>query len=908
MAFPAEPLDVIVEMAVGADPDADPDTWSWTDITDWALARTIQITRGKQDRFSTTAPAQARLVLDNTGGRFVARNPSGAYYPNLHRNVPIRISVDPGTGAVPRFTGFVDQLPVSWDVSGADPHVSITASGLLKRLSRRTSQIVSAPRRYIPRTATPPTAYWPLEDGPTALYATPQVGTNRMVPWTGKHPSGAAVTFARWGNGSLGPWLPPAFTFPPSSGLAILVGRVDMPGSPTFWTAAFIYAGATGSESIILDINPGYLDNTVGWPQLVLDPQNGRITTTFNAEPETESATPGLFDGLGHSVRLTAVQSGGNVSWTVRIDGVSVQSDVTSGAMTLPPVFAVGIVSSGSGGGTVGHLAVWAYQPSNIELADACLGWPDEPAGWRLDRLCNDELNIPFVTVGNLPIGDLGDRTQPMGAEPVAAFMALAREVEDVDGGILAEATTGELEYMIGRDRYNRSVDLALDYNEGHLAPPFEPADDDTNIVNDVSASKSGGGQNVARYVDADHVAAEGRYDEDVTVNVADEDQLADQAAWRVHLGTVPELRYPRLTLNLARNPGLIDDWLGCRLGSRITVDNPPAELPPDLIDLHLLGYTETLDPFTWLVEANCEPASPYTLGVWEDTVLGRASNVSELTAGVNSSATSLSVAATEADVWVTTAGNSGEFPFDIRVGGEVMTVTAVADSVNDSFTRTVGSGGWGTGWTGTASQQSVNGSVGLISHDAANQSVIVLANSPSSADAVRAAVNIRCPSVATGASFETGIILRRVDASNYYLANIVWDLSGVLGLTIVRNLAGSFTTLGSVTLLGTYSGSQSVRLTFGIQGSTLRAQAAIVGGSTFSPLVKTDTSHTSGGLGIRSRRNTGNTNGTTAIQYDNWAVLNPQTFTVTRGINGVTSSHSAGDAVALVTPMVAGL
>ena len=61
--------------------------------------------------------------------------------------------------------------------------------------------------------------------------------------------------------------------------------------------------------------------------------------------------------------------------------------------------------------------------------------------------------------------------------------------------------------------------------------------------------------------------------------------------------------------------------------------------------------------------------------------------------------------------------------------------------SVVDTFTRTVGAGGWGTAdtlnvWTGTATQLSVSAGLGRVTHDAANQTVTArLAAAPNVGD-----------------------------------------------------------------------------------------------------------------------------------------------------------------------------
>ncbi|MCY0961523.1 hypothetical protein OTB19_32195, partial [Streptomyces sp. H27-H5] len=106
--------------------------------------------------------------------------------------------------------------------------------------------------------------------------------------------------------------------------------------------------------------------------------------------------------------------------------------------------------------------------------------------------------------------------------------------------------------------------------------------------------------------------------------------------------------------------------------------------------DLIVEGYTETRKPPSrfWTITLNCSPAGPWTVSVVDDPVTGRVdTDGSTLAAGVNSTATSLSVATVGAPLW-TTAGS--DLPVDIEVDGEVMRVTAISGASSpQTFTVT---------------------------------------------------------------------------------------------------------------------------------------------------------------------------------------------------------------------------
>jgi hypothetical protein len=70
---------------------------TWTDVTDYVEAhRDISIDRGRGDEFSTVQPSRLSLTLDNTDGRFTPENAAGAYYPNVKKGRPIRVSTRSG--------------------------------------------------------------------------------------------------------------------------------------------------------------------------------------------------------------------------------------------------------------------------------------------------------------------------------------------------------------------------------------------------------------------------------------------------------------------------------------------------------------------------------------------------------------------------------------------------------------------------------------------------------------------------------------------------------------------------------------------------------------------------------------------------------------------------------------------
>lgn len=675
MAWPTPPLNVEVSLALGADLTAAPSSWSWTALDRKVYNRSpLVIQRGRQNEQSSSGPSHCTLTLDNRAGSFSPRNPVGAYYGQIGRNTPLRVRVNPGSGFVTRFVGYVSEWPQRWDPSEKDFWVTVRADGIMRRLGQGSSPLKSAPRRYLSALTggDEPVAAWTLEDGPLIVGAVPLFGDQALTPRSGVHPSGAVVTYPLWGKGDLGPWLPPVLSRSGGADLTIIVATVTMPAFSTTWTVDMMYASGTdaGSDTVdavaaTVDINPSYLmGSAAGWPQLQFVPVAQEIKVAMNGEPETSTIVPGLYDGLGHHIRWTATQSGGNVTWTVYIDGTAQQVDTTAGAMTLTAVEWIGLVAAGQSGARLaeGYVAVWTTPPALADAAAAALGHVGETAGARFARLCAEESVTADV---------VGTDTQTMGPQGTLSLPDLLQECEAASAGLVTERRTGELGLDLAASRYNQTAALTLNYAAGNIAPTLEPTDDDQLTRNVVTVTRTGGSPVAVAATSGRLGPAIGRYEDTVAVNVESDPQAANHASWRVHLGTVDEWRFPRMVLDLRRNASLLPAWLAADVGSLVRLTNVPDRISYDDIDLIIEGYAETLASEFWIVELNCSPGKPWTVGELDDSTLGRLdTGGSTTTEALDTTETGIDVTSPGA-VWSTLAE-----PYDVLIGGELMTVT----------------------------------------------------------------------------------------------------------------------------------------------------------------------------------------------------------------------------------------
>lgn len=913
---------VQVEMFVGG---------TWVDITDpYVMVRddqgNIAISKGIRDEGGSTEQGTASFPLKNQDGRFSPRNPMGAYYGQLSRNTPLRISVPDGNGGKSyRLWGDGSEWPVSWDPSGTDVWVDVSVNGPLRRLSQARDPEHSVIYEAITDPlASSVVAYWPCEDPTGATSLASALTTGSPMTWTGiptlaSYSALAAsdplpdITIAAL-SGSVAAYDDPTATqvrflaYIPAAGLAlgkvlVAIDQVDYSaGSSQFWEV--YYDTATTSITIRTCASDG---------------------TVLGAELQHTLDVRGRL--LYVSVELQ--ESGANISRALRLKDVttgrtySVSDTVFATQLTRVTKVQFGPASravSGAAGTSqlpgvaIGHVTV-ENTITAIDSLGVRLNPIGETAGRRIQRLCGEQ-GITFDWIGDL------DDTVAMGAQPKLGLFQLVQECVLADGGLLYEnpGTLG-LGYRTRASLYNQDPTLVLDYSGAQLAQVPMPVEDDRYVKNKVTVTVSGVSQSYEETSGtlgtALPPAGVGIYGEDITLNLASTDAgtLRDQAAWRVHLGTVDEARFPQIAVNLAHpsiTPAMRRAILGMRLGDRIQITNPPTWLPPNTIDQLVLGIAETITHFEHKLTFTCAPASPYSsVGILDATASRIDTDGSELVASISSSATSIGVQPSAGSDTLWTKDPS-DFPLDVRVGGEVMRVTAVSDLVTDTFTRTVASG-WGTsdsGFTwatsgGSATDYSVSGGVGahLLATAGASRRCIL----PTVISDFDFYASITADQLATGAALTGALVARYVDQDNLYSAQVQFSATNTVTLVAFKRINAAETTLGTYTMPGvTFVAGTLYRVRFRVRGSSLRAK--VWAASTTEPpewhVTAVDTELTTGQwVGVRSISGAGNTNVGPSIQYDDFQIVSPQQFTLTRSINGVIKAHSAGADVRLATP-----
>ncbi|MGP4114652.1 hypothetical protein ACTWP5_27550 [Streptomyces sp. 4N509B] len=822
-----------------------------------------------------------------------------------------------------RLVGTVDEWAPTWpfkDLSSGnyvgEARTGSVINGILRRLGQGQPALESTLRRRVP--SFNPLAYWPMEEGRDA--------TQAYSPVEGVAPMETAGL--SWASDD---------TLPGSSALPTLAeganwnGRVPAPlTSQTEWMVEFVYRmdepPSDSNRSLFWIAGSGTIRQ---WRILYGPPSGGFAATCLVTGEDADGSTVvSSLIGLGSNVlgtwlrqQFRARQNGSAVDWTIRWTNVGGDAGVFAGSYT-GTVGRVRAVSSPPGyhsalaGVALGHVAVFSpWQVAAFDGADT--GWAGETAVERMRRLAQEE-QLQLAVLG------VPAETTTLGPQRPATLLTLLQEAADADGGLLFERRdTLGLQYRPRHALYSQQTRLALAARSNEIDEPFTPILDDQRLRNQIIVTRTGGSSAAA--VDAESVATRGRYEDNITLNVAEDGQLEPIAYWLLHRGTWPGMRYPAVTTSLDLAPQTITDWLEATEGDRAQVSALPPQHPTDAVDLMVEGLTETVTSTRWSMEAATSPAGPWTVGEVaeddpgaDDAPVHVDTDGSELVAAIDATTTEVIVLTTAGPEWATSAGPSptaavDDLPFDVEVGGEIMTATDVQPLVWDTFARSTADG-WGAtpstislSWLtagGTAADRDVTGTAGTVAlPDTAIRFQFV--NAGLTDAEVRTAITV--PALATGGSLRAGIVMR-ISGASYYQLRVNFTTSGAVGLDVVN----SGTVIASISSIGRpYTAGSRWRIRARVVGQTITGRVWLDG--TPEPGWQITTTVTTGTIasglpGVTASRASGNTNVNPVMAFDDFAVITPQRFGVVRSVNGVVKSHAAGDDVQLANPMIIAL
>lgn len=568
------------------------------------------------------------------------------------------------------WSGNVPEWAPKWpEKSGTDSTIPLVGAGILRRLSQGASPVNSPLRNQLGGLAGQGITtfnYYPLEEANGAQ----QAGEANGGP-------PALVRGVTFGNDDTLPGSAPTAVLDTQLG-SIVQFKINSRNTPDGWSALWFFK-MSALPSITTEMVSMNCSGTMRRWSLTVDSVNIQWKAYDYAGTQIATATSAwAVDPRGWvAMQLETNVSGGNTEvdllWhQVGTENFFAASDTYVGSSAKPDYFSI---IGGSDGMSIAHL--W-FGDNDLPFVDTTFalvsdGFRGEEASARIERLCAENGVPSYVLTGD---------SEPMGRQRTLKLVDLLRECEAADQGTLCERGNA-LMYIPRARRYNLPVSLALDWSLGHLAEAPEPVDDDQRLRNKWTVSRVDGGS--VTLTDDTSVAAAGTYDDSAELNIAYDSRLIDFAAWFLNRDTADYLRWPRITIDLIAHPELIWRWLGCRVGSRITIANPPIkQLAGEVIDLVIEGYTQTINNYTWKVELACSPAKPWIIGAYDDST-SRYDAIS-VTEGFAVAATQTVgvIAADRGGFWSATS-----VPYNVRIAGQVNTV--IGCSLPDSVMFTDG-------------------------------------------------------------------------------------------------------------------------------------------------------------------------------------------------------------------------
>lgn len=663
---------------------------AWHNITtDVRAASGVSISRGRSDESSQAQPSSCSLTLSNTDGKYSPRLPTSPLYGLIGRNTPIRVSVVRDGVKRPRFTGEVAKWPIKPNLANTDVTVELSADGIMRRYGQGASALRSAMYRDITNPSrTEIIAYWPLEDASGSTSAASGLPGGRPMRVTGSPSWGAYTSYAA--SDAL-----PTMSSAKFSGA---VGPDDTGGSCS--VRLFVAppaAGTGGTRNLITLLTTG---DSARW-ELDITSAGNLVLTAVRDSGTSSSDSSATWGINGDQVVLTldiTDHPSLDADWTLTAQTVNTASaDVVTEQSTgtnfighgVGRIYGVILNDDRDLGDTaIGHVTV-VNRAGTFDGSEAVDGHQGETAQERALRLATEEgLSVDIVTKGTT-----GDAVL-LGPQSSATLLSLFEGIADASDSILFEPRDqAGLALRTRTSMYNRDASVTLSVTSSQLADVLVPVDDDQQTRNDREVIRTGGSSARATLETGalsvqDPPGGVGRgYDDSVTLPLYSDRLAQHLAQWRLHKGTVDEARFPSIPVRITASTDatLAAQLLALDVGDRIAVTGLPSWMPPDDLSLLILGYSEDFDEFVHTITFVCAPESPYRVGVYGTSRYDTAG--SELTSAITSGATSISVTTTSGPVWTQDAA---EFPFDVRCGGEVMTVTNITSSTSpQTFTVT---------------------------------------------------------------------------------------------------------------------------------------------------------------------------------------------------------------------------
>jgi hypothetical protein len=678
---------------------------TWTDVTADALSFEIKVGRTSPDSAPQTSTCS--VVFDNPTGKYtpglqtLTDATAAPYYPNVVPNIRQRISNSSGV----RWLGYVlEWLPTL--VGGVVGQTTVNGVDVFDRLGRITMQTPIAQEAAIDGAK----YFWPLNDDA----GTVEPDESNGGPSLRAVGSGPAVAFGVTG--------PPsndgtAVQFSPSSttsGQTLSTSSLNL-SSAAFTLELWIHTSPSTNPSWAssFQMNVAGFDDGNGNATGLLWILNDTLTFQSNlnnvADNSFWSDTSFNKDGGWGYVAVTydgtriRMYTGGGTGGTVLIG-----SYLESFAGSKITNFVLGesantsVFAQARFGGLLAGCAIYDTALSKTildEHAAASVAYHfDTPAGEvaRLLRWAgiDSTLSANYAKHGT---SSLSTGSYPQGGVDIAS--AIQDWATTEGGGAAVYVDAGTVVFNGRNFRNNPTPTITVDaVADADASGGVDGRISSAPIVNSVTVNWANrvGTRSTAVVTDDASITKYGlRTGSDVTSYAAYKPDAV--AIGRGYLHPEPGFEFPSVTVDLftAQN-NLYSAVAATKVGSRLRVTNlPVVSGPSSIVDVIVEGWTETAAVDSYMIQYDTSPADNPARALWDDTTYGRWQATGfTLNATVTATATTIQVAFPAGRLGFDTVSG---YPFNLKIGAEIVTVTAPPAGSTSPQTLTVTRGQSGT-------------------------------------------------------------------------------------------------------------------------------------------------------------------------------------------------------------------
>jgi len=537
--------------------------------------------RGRPDEQSSVSPGTLSITLDNTDSRFTLDDPT--YAITLDRGIRVKVN------GANRWTGRVQSLPGSWPFGGQEfAVVNVTATDDLARAQRRVLRS-SVEEEVL---ADAPTAYYTLGENQGATMGGDSSGSG--LPSLTAAGTGAPVVFGNQTGAVDGL---SAAQFVGGQHLET-VGPSFFPTSGPFTAEVWMSTTAISSSSFSL-----YLTSATGTTAAFIGLDATGVPQMRAGTGTVFSSGAAVNDGKVHHL---AVVYDGATTTTAYVDGVNVGSIASSSPATAGIDLNVGYFPTLSTPfvGTVSHVATYTTALSGGRiLAHWTAGSTDytgETPAARLARVAG------YMSLATGTLDTAGATTMGPAVQGGRTVLDIIDECAQVTQGTAYLDGSGAL---TSRNGYTMTTDLTPDasLDATWLGEDTVVEVDMSSVVN-YATGKAAGSDNVWTTQDGFSRGIHGVYRTDYEWNVATDAQAVDRTNWLVNTYGGSQPRFPTLTVDLLTLSGAtLTNVLTLDVGKFLHVTGLPSQTPGgSIVDLIVLGITETVTTTQWTLTLNC--------------------------------------------------------------------------------------------------------------------------------------------------------------------------------------------------------------------------------------------------------------------------------------------------------------